>query len=452
MSSSTSSQKIEWNRTDDLIVNFSSSTNPLDRGFEGLEDLLEPIEALGLGLTPNRIFSGKRKRKYSRQTLWAHLNEMTAGSWTAVTLDSTVNPAISFQLQFQAGDMPERFEMELRINPMALTQEPQQADGLARHLTDLVRALAQRFPLSRGFCHSCIDHYMGQDRPSAEQPGLLYKEVYWLNLYGRNLVDALGRERVLSTPASHLEELADGSVLFLTRPTPADFDSEEARLAQARALVHLHLELEFDTVLAELRRRSLAFSPIPITFDEDVADILLRKVEFRGLMNKRWDVERFNAYHPPPVSEWVPADQAPPPDVDDVNQTIETYEGLYAEQFVALMHSEKVRHVMEGALEALPEVDFAFWHRGWGEMDADEKEAMLPALGAWLGMKLVYPLGGRWVPRRNLEETLVVVGSRAWLPFLRARHALQSRDAPLDFSCTQLFRQARRFATHSRIP
>jgi hypothetical protein len=55
-------------------------------------------------------------------------------------------------------------------------------------------------------------------------------------------------------------------------------------------------------------------------------------------------------------------------------------------------------------------------------------------------------LGGRWVPRRNWEESMVVVGDRAWLPFLRARHALQGREAPLDYSCTQLFRVAQRLA------
>jgi hypothetical protein len=55
-------------------------------------------------------------------------------------------------------------------------------------------------------------------------------------------------------------------------------------------------------------------------------------------------------------------------------------------------------------------------------------------------------LGGRWVPRKKLEEAAVVIGDRAWLPFLRARHALQSQEAPLDSSCSQLFRTAQRMA------
>jgi hypothetical protein len=35
---------------------------------------------------------------------------------------------------------------------------------------------------------------------------------------------------------------------------------------------------------------------------------------------------------------------------------------------------------------------------------------------------------------------------RAWLPFLRARHALQNQEAPLDYSCSQFFRVAQQFA------
>ena len=92
-------------------------------------------------------------------------------------------------------------------------------------------------------------------------------------------------------------------------------------------------------------------------------------------------------------------------------------------------------------------MDYHLWHNGWGKrLPDEEKELLIPALGAWLGMFLVHSLGGRWVPRRALDEAAVVVGDRAWLPFLRARHALQGRDAPLDFSCSQLFRVASRLA------
>jgi hypothetical protein len=59
-------------------------------------------------------------------------------------------------------------------------------------------------------------------------------------------------------------------------------------------------------------------------------------------------------------------------------------------------------------------------------------------------MLLVHRLGGRWVPRSKPDEAAVVVGDRAWLPFVRARHHVQSRQAALDFSLTQLYRHASR--------
>lgn len=439
----------EWNKRDRFVLVLYSSDNPLERGFEGLEDVLDLIESADEELRPDRIYSGKRKRKYSRKVLWDHLPEMGMGPCTTITLDRSRGFDVVWFLYFwSVEDRIERFSVELKISPYSLVRGVKRTDVYVKSIVEFARAFGRRFPIAYGLGHSWVDFCSGKD-PRTEDPfapDRVY-EAYWLNVYSSRLVREIGRERVLSTPAAHLEELPGGSVLWLTRPTPADFDSEEARLAQARALVHLRPELNLETVLATLRQRSLIFTPIPVTFDEDVADILWKEVEFQGLQRQRENVERFNVYRPPPVSEWMPANQMLESDVEDVRQAIETYEGLHAEQFTALMHSEKVPGVMEGKLEALPEVDFHLWHLRWGERKSEEaKEALVPALGAWLGMFLVHTLGGRWVPRLKLEESAVVVGDRAWLPFLRARHALQGREAPLDYSCSQFFRQAQRLA------
>jgi hypothetical protein len=202
--------------------------------------------------------------------------------------------------------------------------------------------------------------------------------------------------------------------------------------------------LKLEELLSTLRRRSLAFTPVPLQFDPDVADIIRQEVDFQGLFQQRQLVERYNQYHPPPVSEWLPAHQQPWPDVPDVQAAIDLYEGTYAEQLLALLHKE-VPSVMDRSPESLPRLDWNAWRMAWGSWYSEEQRAgLIPALGAYLGMLLVYTLKGRWVPRRNLDEAAVVVGDRAWLPFLRARHYLQGRNAPLDFSLTQLFREAQR--------
>jgi hypothetical protein len=65
-------------------------------------------------------------------------------------------------------------------------------------------------------------------------------------------------------------------------------------------------------------------------------------------------------------------------------------------------------------------------------------------VGAYLGQVLVRHQGGEWIPRRKLEETQVRVGQRVWLPFLRAYRYMRSTQALLDYSLTQLCREAER--------
>jgi hypothetical protein len=90
----------------------------------------------------------------------------------------------------------------------------------------------------------------------------------------------------------------------------------------------------------------------------------------------------------------------------------------------------------------------------WAEfkehMPPAQRDRLVPMLGGYLGELLVKHLGGHWVPRRSLLETAVVVGPRAWLPFLRAHHMLQvpsnSLGKSLDFTLSQFFHQAARHA------
>ncbi|WP_224365017.1 hypothetical protein [Hyalangium versicolor] len=424
--------------------------NPMDRGFEGLEKVLEVIESLDPEVRPNKMSHVGRRRwlNYSRQTLRKRIHESYIGETFTFMLVRSHPPEIMVDFASRTTEEGVFCSLSLYLRPFSFLREPGQADKRAAYLVSFVRAMASRLPLTFGVGHSFTDLRLGTD-PTVKDlsaPRPIY-ETFWLNVYGSATVQAIGRERLLSTPSTLMEELPHGAVLWLTRPTPADFDSEEARLAQARALVHLRPELSLDTTLATLRQRSLEFAPVPLEFDPDVADILRREADFRGVLGgKRSFVERFNRYHPPPVSEWLLASQAPAPDVDDIQAAIDTYEGLYAEQLVALFHTE-VPEVMKGILEALPHLDWHLWNANWGRrLSHEQRETLVPALGAFLGRYLVEGLGGRWVPRKKLEEAAVIIGDRAWLPFLRARHALQNQEAPLDYSCSQLFRTAQRLA------
>jgi hypothetical protein len=436
----------EWNKSDILDFEFFSSANPFARGHEGLDEVLDIIESLGEELRPDEIsFERGRNRNYSRYLMHESLPEFQFMENTSFFLKCSRVPDAYFYIHGSTNEEGSHFALTLRIIPFSWCRAPEKQEERAAELVSLVRALASRLPLSYGSAHSGTDCMLDTDpeHPGPSVPPQV-ERMHWLNVYGPQLVESLGRERVLSTPAFLVEELPHGAVLVLTRPTPVDFASEEARLAQARALVHLRPDLKLEDVLSTLHRRSLAFTPIPIHFDPDVADIILQEVEFQGLFLQRPLVERYNTYHPPPVSEWLPALQQPWPDVPDVQATIDHYEGTYAEQLLALLHTE-VPSVMDRSPESLPRIDWNSWRMAWGSSFSEKQRSLaIPALGAYLGMLLVYRLGGKWVPRRNLNEAAVVVGDRAWLPFLRARHYLQGHDAPLDFSLTQLFREASR--------
>jgi hypothetical protein len=433
----------EWNQDDSLDLTLFATAYPIERGFAGLEPALDIIEATGQEFRPKNI-NFKRKRKYSRQLLQERLEEETFQGTVQLLFgcsrfpDGHFNVACSLKVPED-----ERFRLSLYVRPLSVFREPGKAEERVSRLVDLARAFASRFPVSYGYAHSGTDHAMG----NMEKPVMRssFREAYWLNLLGPRIVEQLGRQRVLSTPAFLLEELPGGAVLFLTRPTPTDFASEEARLAQAHALVHLRPELKLEETLAALRQRSRAFVPVEPHFDPDIAGLLTLTLQRFALDTKRAEIERLNSYHPPPPSEWLPAREAPAPDVPDVAEAIRLYEHQYAEQLAALLHT-KVPSVMDASAESLPEIDYFLWWQGWGpKLPEAERELLTTSLGAYLGMVLVRRLGGRWVPRRHLDEASVIVRDRAWRPFLRARHHLQSRQAAIDFSLTQFYRCASRF-------
>ena len=217
-----------------------------------------------------------------------------------------------------------------------------------------------------------------------------------------------------------------------------------ARVAQARALVHLRPELDFGAVLATLRERSAALVPVEPRFHPDVAPLLSLVLDHSPISQRQRRIAELNGYQPPVPDEWLPAEAALPVDVADPAQAIASYSTV-AEHLVALLHS-KVPSVFEETPESLTQVDYYFWREEFPRVfERAAIDAMaVPAAGAYLGEVLVRRLGGQWLPRRNLQEAQVRVGQRVWLPFLRAQRYLQTRQSLLDYSLTQLYREAER--------
>ncbi|ATB29849.1 hypothetical protein [Melittangium boletus] len=431
---------------DSLLLTFDGAFDPRVARELELEPFLHVLEEHAGEWMPD-IVAGKRQRKYARAALWKALEERGSERYTHCGLYRTRWPALDMAFGLYLPPLAPRLSILLEVKPLALFTEEERC----RQFVEMVRAWASRYPVSHASAHGMADDQLsgaprfGRDMQTSIRDGFdnVY-EVSWLNVFGPKLVEAVGRERMLSTPAWRVEELPNGCVLLVTRPTAADFASEEARLAQTRAHVHLRPELDFDTVLRTLRERSALLAPVEPRFHPDVAQLLARVVDRAASHERQRTIAEFNAWQPPEPEEWRPADAALPSDVEEPQGAREHYDDL-AEHLVALLHTQ-VPSVFKATPESLTDIDFYFWREEFPTSRSREaiEERAVPAIGAYLGEVLVRHLGGQWIPRQKLEEAQVRVGHRVWLPFVRARHYMGSRQALLDYSLTHLYREAER--------
>ena len=411
-----------------------------------LEPFLQALERYAAGWMPD-VAEGKRRRKYARAAIWTALEEGRDDVFTSLGLYRTKWPALDMTLWLWLPPRHPKLDITVNVQPLSFFAEEERC----RQFVEMVRAWALRYPVTYAAAHSSDDMELtgspnfGRDDETEYRDGYdkIY-EVFWLNVFGPKLVETVGRERMLSTPAHRVEELPNGSVLLVTWPTVADFASKEARLAQARAHAHLRPDLDFDTILRSLRERSAMLAPVEPRFHPDLAPLLSRVVDRAASHERQRRIAELNAWQPPEPEEWRPADSALPPDVENVERALQQY-SLYAEHLVALLHSE-VPAVFEAKPESLTDADFYFWREEFPTSRLREAidEHAVPAIGAYLGEVLVRHLGGRWIPRQKLEEAQVLVGNRVWFPFLRASHSMRSRQALLDYSLTQIYRVAER--------
>lgn len=433
-------------REDSLELHFTGTFDHHAELERELELFLHALEQYAGDWMPHLV-RGKRFRKYSRQAVFKALEERRNKGGAFIGLYRTAPPALDSLVNLGLTDQRHVIYVSFEIEPLSFFAREERC----RSFVELIRAWLSRYPAPDALAHSSADLHLagapcyGRSEETWDRDG--YDTVYqlgWLNVLGPQLVEKLGRQRVLSTPAYRVEELPHGSILLVSWPTAADFASEPARVAQARALVHLRPELDFDSVLATLRERSAALAPVEPRFHPDIAPLLSRVVDHAPFAERQRKISQFNAYQPPTPEEWLPAEAALPVDVADPEAALASY-STAAEHLVALLHST-APSVFQETPESLTEVDSYFWREDFPRVfeRAAIDASAVPAAGAYLGEVLVRRLGGRWLPRKNFQEAQVLVGQRVWLPFLRAHRYLRTRQSLLDYSLTQLYREAER--------
>jgi hypothetical protein len=438
---------IDYIRNETLDLGLFCASSPLRSGAEAVDRLLQAFEALSPNLRPQQATLGRKTIPFNRTKVAKLLLPKASALKTILNLGRSERPETLFTLSFVQPGWDVEFWLRMYA-PYGQFVEPAMAPGLAGSLESLVRNINQISPVVYGYCHTKGDFSLGHD-PHGDDPAAK-KQVYgayWLNVFGKAMVKAIGRDRVLATPAAKVEELPSGAVMFLTRPTPEDITSDAARVAQAKALVHLLPNLAYQAVLTELEQRSKHLAPVEREWDPDLTPVFELMLDDLAFAEREAAAKRFSEMRPDEPDAWRPAADQPASDVPDPDAEVAAYSGRYAEQFVALMH-RPVPDVGNFELDCLPKVDHHFWSTNYsGRFNrADIDNDLVPALGAWLGKLLVLNLGGQWRPMQDLREAAVVVGARAWLPFQHARQYLQSREAVLNYSLTKLARVAERSA------
>ncbi|MCX7682629.1 MAG: hypothetical protein N2508_11825 [Anaerolineae bacterium] len=75
--------------------------------------------------------------------------------------------------------------------------------------------------------------------------------IYWANFFGPLYVNFFGREKFLTAPAYHKEELPDGGLLLLTAPSPLDYGRPEVRALEEAIMNHLGRDAFFEKAYPE---------------------------------------------------------------------------------------------------------------------------------------------------------------------------------------------------------
>ncbi|RYD47510.1 MAG: hypothetical protein EOP83_27945, partial [Verrucomicrobiaceae bacterium] len=354
----------DLNMVDSLSFSFKGTFDATGGVEPALTPLVDALEKYADGWMPTLVKS-TRKRRYSREAVWRAIEERRDEYGSIIGLYRSESPAVSLVLNLTLAQGQSTLRASLDVQPLPFFREES-----SRSLAAVARAWAAQYPVAYASAHSNADEQLadspnfGRDDREARRDGFdkIY-ELFWLNIFGPKLVESVGRERMLSTPAHLVEELPNGSILLVLWPTAAEFASEEARVVQARAHVHLRPDLDFDSVLRTLRERSAALVPVEPCFHPDVAPFLSRLPDEFAISERQRKIAELNAFRPPVPEEWLPV--AHPSDVANPERVLESY-GELSEGLVAALHT-KVPSIMDETAESLTHLDFYFWRENFPE-------------------------------------------------------------------------------------
>jgi hypothetical protein len=293
------------------------------------------------------------------------------------------------------------------------------------HLADLLVALASWGHVLHGAGHDDYElAFIDDELWLSPQRSVELRAVFQYNVLGKQLVESIGKKRVMSTPGVKLHELANGGV-FIDAGTDA--------AVHAKAFAHL-------CPGKPVPERKIPERVKP-DWDPEMAPVFATLVEREAMENRNAFITKLNK-----LRAAKPEVASPPrgANLPNIEKAIGQYRSV-AEELIVLLHDKEPALASNAGPEVLPLLDVHFYGEDYpGTFGAEKTALLLRPLGAWLGELLVRELDGEWAPRGKMDEIEVVVGKTAFLPLLRAKHYLESKDAVLEYSLTKYFADAKK--------
>lgn len=248
-------------------------------------------------------------------------------------------------------------------------------------------------------------HWLVKRRPggrkSRKKAGLELKEslpgIYWFTIFGEELVEFFGREKIESLPVSHVFDLGQNGIGVLRRDFP--FTPENDLCHDHEIMARLGSQYFFD--INDLEKQIEA---IPgITLGKSHPQRRQLKAKTPNSLNESMFNKAILSPHGEPY----------------------TIPGHLAAQLVVYLHTE-VEEVFTKTGKALSALDhyLAIHPQQIEYKPAHLMEEFIPALGAYLGEVLVKELGGQWIVRKPIGQSVVKINGHEISPFRQAYQAI----------------------------
>lgn len=382
----------------------------------------------GLSHLKPRRFSISRGPKRGR---WRSFTEMNSAERVG-----TGGGAIFFDVGERVSD----WFIDFRVWPqMSLAVCLEDVDSVSEDWLRICRDWDTLFGIAHAYVHSYaeldaageiereIERYRGSEPVPRELP-----EVYWWTGLAPDLVARLGREHVVSTPVDRIELFENGPIFLRSCPRPEWILAESTIAERANIRTRLCVDVEYASELGKLQQRAHKVRPVETEWEPAVEELILGIAHTYPVAKRLTFIRRLSRFQPR-VGEQGPLDDADWRRSESPGHDVRLYRAT-AEQFVTRHLRENGRRkkaaiyhtVRDRNPESLLHLDISFWKSQPGKRDPLFVEAFLGmAVGAYLGCMIEAQLGGRWEPADVYTRSRVVVGNRAWYPFLRAERCLE---------------------------